>query len=44
MKNPNLMSIQELKAYLFDLQTEVNVCMQILSQKIQDEAKTPPKE
>lgn len=36
-KNPNEMSIIELKALIFDLKNDTEICMQILNKKIQEE-------
>jgi len=35
-KNPEEMSIIELKALLFDLKNDIEVCMQILMKKIEE--------
>ena len=36
-KNPEQMSIVELKALIFDLRNDTEICMQILNRKIQEE-------
>lgn len=40
-KNPNEMSIIELKALIFDLKNDTEICLQILQKKIQEQLKKP---
>jgi hypothetical protein len=39
MKNPNELSIVELKAFIFDLQSDTQLCLQILREKLEQEKK-----
>lgn len=40
-KNPNEMSVIELKALLFDLKNDTEICMQILNKKINEQKQQP---
>lgn len=40
-KDPNQMSIIELKALIFDLRNDAEICMQILNRKLQEQRQQP---